>query len=165
MFDELRESAFRLETLTQYLSPGDMKEFEAFKAGQLIPPFTPETSPWMARIQADTAAGKRWYRVHVIDYPLTDYLRWELYAYPGNVAVGEEVYIVDRDTHPELDELRTDFWLLDDRVVLVMHYDGDGRFLHADRAPDEDLDEYRRLRDVALRWAVPLDEYQQRSSV
>lgn len=160
LFDTFEHSAFRLEQLQTYLVPQEADEFEAFKAGKPLPLATPATSPWLAKIASDTAAGKRWYRVRIVDHPLTDYTRHELRAYQSNAGAGEQINIVDRDTRPDLDRLREDFWLLDDRLVIRMRYDDEGHFLGADKADPSTLDLYRRNRDLVLDVAVPLHEYQ-----
>ena len=40
--------------------------------------------------------------MHVVDRPLSDYIRYELAVYAENVAAGEDVRIADRSLHPEL---------------------------------------------------------------
>lgn len=42
-----------------------------------------------------TDKGKEVSRVHVLRSPLTDYLRYELAAYPGNITAGESIGIID----------------------------------------------------------------------
>jgi hypothetical protein len=160
LFTAFERSAFRLETLEQYLVAEEADEFADFQAGRPLPHRTPENDEWLRMIAEDTAAGKRWYRVHVVEHPLTAYLRYELAGYPDSVAAGEEVYIADRDAHPELTALgREDFWLFDDRIVVLMRYDDEGRWLGAEHAPATQLDEYRRRHDLALEHAMPLDDY------
>lgn len=160
LFTTFERSAFRLETLAQYLVEEEAEEFAGFQAGRPLPRRTPENDEWLRMIAEDTAAGKRWCRVHVVEQPLTPYLRYELACYPDSVAAGEEVYIADRDAHPELAALgREDFWLFDGRVVVLMRYDEQGHWLGAEYAADAELDEYRRRRDLALQHAMSLDDY------
>lgn len=156
IFEQSTKSAFRLETLPQYLVPQEEDALAAWRAGdrQLD---TPDTSPWLARIQASTDQGFRWSRVHVLDYPLTEYSEFELYGYQANAAAGEEVFVADRSNSPELEHLREDFWMLDDSVVIRMIYDADGHFLHPDLA--EDIDPYLEMRSIALRHSEPLSDY------
>ncbi|MGH8932542.1 MAG: DUF6879 family protein [Egibacteraceae bacterium] len=160
LFTAFQRSAFRLETLGQYLVAEEADEFAAFQAGRPPSRRTPEDDEWLRMIAQDAAAGKHWCRVHVVEHPLTAYLRYELACYPDSVAAGERVLIADQDAHPGLAALdREDFWLFDDRLVVRMRYDGEGHWLGAERAADVDLEEYRHRRDLALAHAVPLDEY------
>jgi hypothetical protein len=155
--DRSTRSAFRLETLPQYLVPQEAEEFAAWRAGRPVPLQTPATSPWLEKIQTTTSRGYRWYRVHVIDHPLSDYLRYELYGYQANAAAGEEIYIADRRDHPDLEHLREDFWLIDDTTAVRMVYDVDGRFLRPE--PVQDVTPYLLMRDTVLRHAEPLAGY------
>lgn len=161
--DRSTRSAFRLETLAQYLVPQEAEEFDAWRNGRPGPLQTPESSPWLEKIRTTTARGYRWYRVHVIDYPLTDYLRYELWGYQANAAAGEEIHIAERDAHPDLALLREDFWLIDDETAVRMVYARDGRFLHPELVAD--VAPYLQARDTALRHAEPLDAYLARTKV
>lgn len=114
----------------------------------------PETSSWWAR---GSARGYRWYRVHILDQPLSDYTRYELWGYQANQAAGEEIYLADRDAHADLQRLREDFWLIDDTIAVRMIYDDEGHFLRPERAAEPDG--YREMRETALRHAVSLDTY------
>jgi uncharacterized protein DUF6879 len=158
LFSTFQSSAFRLETRQQYLVDEEADLVRAFKEGRPPPPST-AMDEWLALIRANTAVGKRMYRVHVLEEPLTDYVRWELSTYPVNAAAGEEILVADRDRHPDLDDLREDFWLFDDRDLVAMRYDDGGRWLEVDARPQSDLDRYRQMRDVALAHAVPLADY------
>jgi hypothetical protein len=99
------------------------------------------------------------YRVHVVDRPLSTYLRLEFLGYQENAAAGEEVYIADRGAHPDLRGLTEDFWLFDDEVAVRMIYDAEGRFVGVERALDAELQHYRHRRDLALAHSVPLADY------
>jgi hypothetical protein len=158
LFSTFRVTAFRLETRQQYLVEAEADLLRAFREGRPAPP-SPAMDEWLALIRANTGAGKRMYRVHVLEQPLTDYVRWELSTYSANIAAGEEIFTADRDSHPELAPLYEDFWLFDDRDLVVMSYEDDGRWLGVDLRPTSELDHYRQMRDAALRHGVPLAEY------
>lgn len=155
--DGAKLSAFRLETLPQYLVPGEAERFATWNSGEPMPLRTPENNEWLARMQRDTARGFRWYRVHILDQPLTAYTRFELYSYMEGVAVGNEIYVADRDTHPDLADLHEDFWIFDDEIGVRMIYDDEGRFLYPELV--DDIEPYRELRDTSLRHAEPLTDY------
>lgn len=88
---------------------------------------------------------------------MSEYVRFELACYPNNVVAGEEVYLVDRDAHPDLAALGEDFWMFDSATVAVMRYDPEGHPL--DPEPGQDTAAYRARRDLALAHALPLDEW------
>lgn len=161
VFREFRRSAFRLETLQRYTVPGEAERLRAFQQTGRVDR-DPETDPWLRQVREDTAAGKRYYRVHIVAQPLSDYLRFELASYAHNVTAGEEINIADRVAHPDLEQLHEDFWLFDDSTVVAMAYDVEGCWLDAYYAPAAALDDYRRRRDLALAHAVPLAEYLRR---
>jgi hypothetical protein len=157
-FDRIINQAtdhFRLETLPEYLVPQEDEDFTAWKRGERRRR-TPETSEWLAEIRDSTAAGRRWWRVRVLDYPLTEYSAHELHAYQDNAAAGEEIYVVDRAWNAELANLHEDFWIFDSTVVRML-YDEQGHYLGAERG--EDLQHYLDIRDRALRHAIPLADY------
>lgn len=157
-------SVFRLETLPQYLVPQEADEFAAWQAGEPVPLRTPENSPGLARVQRDVARGFRWYRVHILDQPLTAYLRFELYGYLlENQPAGTEIYVVDRDDHPDLAELHEDFLIFDDEIVVRMVYDDKGYFLYPESV--DDIEPYREMRDTAMRHAEPLNDYLARKNL
>jgi hypothetical protein len=159
-----KESAFRLETLPQYLVPQEVDEFAAWQAGESVPLRTPENSPGLARVQRDIARGFRWYRVHILDQPLTAYLRFELYGYLlENQPAGTEIYVVDRGDHAALAELHEDFIIFDDEIAVQMVYDDEGHFLYPELI--NDIEPYRHMRDTSLRHAEPLTDYMARKNL
>ncbi|PZS40044.1 MAG: hypothetical protein DLM62_05000 [Pseudonocardiales bacterium] len=157
LIDNVHVSAFSLETLPTYLVPQEAEEFASWTAGWPRMPRTPDTHEYLRELQRDVARGIRWYRVHILDQPLTAYLRFELCGYLSNREAGEEIYVVDRDTHPDLGDLHEDFWLYDDEIAVRVVYDEEGRFLRSE--PGDDLEHYREMRDTAMRHAETLNDY------
>lgn len=92
LFTSFERGAFRLETLQVYAGAYE-DEVRAVLAGDPRPA-NPIGDKWAARIRADRVAGKTWQRVHVIEEPRTDYLRYELAVYARNVAAGEDVRVI-----------------------------------------------------------------------
>ncbi|MGH8903746.1 MAG: DUF6879 family protein [Egibacteraceae bacterium] len=153
--DGMQRETFRLEVQQSYAGVPD-PGWNAWREGQPLPPRTPEADQWLANVAAKVAAGKRWYRVLVIDWPLNDYLHYELVAFQFNAAAGEEVFVVDRDAHPGLAGLVEDFWMVDEEFVAVMRYDADHRPL-GPAEPSAPIDVYVAQRDLAVSVADPLD--------
>jgi len=145
---------FRLETLPTYLVEEEAADFAAWRAGDRI--LTSEADAWLQKIRVTTAAGARWSRVRILDYPLTEYSEFELYGYQANQRAGERIYVADRAWSPELESLRDDFWIVD-HVVIRMVYDPVGRFVRAEEPPDPER--FHGVRAVVLRHSVPLAEF------
>src|SRR6266699_5927293 len=163
LFETFRESAFRLETLQHYVLAEDEPRRRAFREGQPLPP-RPGKTESIRMVRSAVAAGKRVHRVHVLDLPLSDYIRYELAVYPENIAAGEDVQIAVRSAHPGLTDLDTDFWLFDaetsEPAVVWFRYTPDGQVISRDLSDDTgDIRRARAQRDLALAHAVPLSEF------
>lgn len=163
LFETFRESAFRLETLQYYVLAEDEPRRQAFRAGRPLPP-RPGKTESMRMVRDAVAAGKRVHRVHVVDLPLSDYIRYELGVYPENIAAGEDVRITSRAAHPGLEALDTDFWLFDAQTskpaVVWFRYSADGQILGRDYSDDPaEVSRARGKRDLALAHSLPLDEF------
>lgn len=154
-----RRSAFRLELLDRYVAANEQEPFGRFRAG--LPQVPSWREPWKRLVQAAVRDGKVMARVHVVDVPLSDYLRFELTcAYPANVAAGEDVRILARTTWPDLDLPDHDYWLFDDSDVAVMSYDGLGNWLDVTMISEPpEVTTYCQARDLAVRRSVALTDY------
>ena len=112
-------------------------------------------------IRQHVAAGRRLTRVHVINEPLSDYIRFELNIYAPNVHAGEDVQLipVPRDRW-RVGVPRHDYWLFDDQRLWLMDYDAGGAFQAARRIDDPAvIEQHRHWRDTALAEAIPLADY------
>ncbi|MEU4948236.1 DUF6879 family protein [Streptomyces lavendulae] len=158
LFETFERTAFRLETLAFYSVEEEREEFERFLAGGAMGPDW-DDNPW---VRSMTDKGKKVSRVHVLRSPLTDYLRYELAAYPGNITAGETIGIIDKADQDVVGLPDHDFWLFDDQDVYRMHYTPEGAFLGAELLPAYCLADYQGYRDRALAEAVPFADYWER---
>ncbi|GGX71940.1 DUF6879 family protein [Streptomyces hiroshimensis] len=158
LFETFERTAFRLETRDEYDIEEEREEFARFLAGEDMGPEWAD-NPW---VRSMTGKGKRVSRVHVLRSPLTDYLLYELSAYPGNIKAGEEISIIDLSEQTVTGLPDHDFWLFDDRDVYRMHYTEAGGFAGAELLPAERLPEYRDYRDRVVTAAVPFASYWER---
>ena len=127
LYRTCRLSARRLETLQRYDVTGDEGRMRAFLAGEPLPPPGPGKAADLELIAELRDSGRYVGRVHVVDRPLSDYVRYELAVYAENAAAGEDVLIADRSAHPDLSDLAQDFTLFDSETVILFDYDEDGR--------------------------------------
>lgn len=146
---------FRLEAQPTYLVEQEADDLDAWRRGDRTL-LTPETNAWLAHIRDTTAAGARWSRVRILDYPLSDYSEFELHGYQANQRAGEQIYVADRAWSPELNDLREDFWIFDETVV-GMIYDEDGHFLRPELA--DDPARFLTMRSIGLRHSAPLQDF------
>jgi hypothetical protein len=163
MYRQATREVFRLEAQQQYAVEAEAAQMQAFAEGRPLP-HDPAVERSMDIIGQVRAAGTRLYRVHVVDLPLTPYLRYEMAAYQENLAAGEEVFIAARSSHPSLAGLTEDFVLFDPgtdhQAVVWMRYDTQGRITSRDYSDaPADIARARRDHDAAVTHAVPLSEF------
>lgn len=143
-FSAFSYTAFRLETLQQYIGTGRDED-------------------WIKLVKANAKWGKAHSRVHVVTEPLTASMTEELtIGYPGSVGAGEKIGIIpisDPANWPS-GVANSDFWLFDSSTLVAMHYDPDGTWTGAELITDPRLVvEACRVRDAAWRYATDWDEY------
>jgi hypothetical protein len=152
---------FRLETLDWYRSKSDGRDVDRYLRGESAPdPGRKER--WLAQLRRERADGRLRQRVHVLRSPIGPYLRYECeWGYLPNSAAGEDIRVLDLAERPRPADLDIthDFWLIDDRDVVRMHYDGSGRFAGAELLASAELPRYRAARDAALTAAEPFTSY------
>ncbi|MGH3938947.1 MAG: DUF6879 family protein, partial [Pseudonocardiaceae bacterium] len=151
---------FRLEILDLYDVSSNGDEYSRYIAGETKPNLE-RNKPWMEHIRGEVARGLHTYRVHVVRSPLNDYLRFECeWGYVYNAQAGEHIRILDLAERPRPAELiDEDFWLIDEREALRMHYSEDGKYVGAERTPDEMLPRYLAAKDAAWSGAVGFADY------
>ncbi|MFD9323838.1 helix-turn-helix transcriptional regulator [Streptomyces sp. NPDC060053] len=154
MFTTLRHSAWRLESRSRYAWHERRPEYRAFADGRHVD--WDVQSEWCRNRRAQTALGKRFERVRVIDDPYTEcQLYLLLQNSPRNAVSGEDVRFLTRAEADELELPREDFWIFDARTVARLRFDDrdetDGIELITD--PAEVL-RYAQVREAAWHRAV-----------
>lgn len=160
LYRTYESSAFRLECRDVYAIPGEDPDFDAFLAGKTFPAQTIDTSDWLANVNAQVGRGKYFGRVRLLGHPVTDYTRFQLLCYPReNLPAGEQVRILDRHWLAADDDEWThqDFWMFDERIVVLQHFDDEGHFLGVSDAGDPAP--YIAIRRRAAELSVPFDQY------
>jgi hypothetical protein len=158
--ENFKESAFRLETRSSYNMPEEADMLAAFRRGDKVK--LPEDHPWPPLVKTHCSAGKVMQRVRVVSRPLSDYERFELSLYPHSVEAGEQIYVHERWSIPEIALYEVDFWLFDNQTVFILYYDRTGSFLEA--SPEYNVKLYRRIRDLALERSTPLADFTARAT-
>jgi hypothetical protein len=162
LFLDFRYTAFRLETLQVYDVFYEKDEFARFLDGAPRGEF-PGIGGWIeGTVAKAVAAGKHLHRVHVVEEPLSDYVRFECaWAYEHTVEAGEDVRLLAVGKGEWPGELpRYDYWLFDSSQLVAMLYEKDGTFRSAEIVDDPEMIVRANLwRDAALHRAVSYREF------
>lgn len=154
--EHFTSTLFRLECRAHYDLRHEDEDFRRYLAGQPGP-----TSTWPEVIRSEVGRGLNTYRVHVVQSPLTDYLRYECeWAYTANASAGEHIRILDTsEQHKPASVGVEDFWLIGDEHLLVMHYSTDGEFVGASIGDERALPRYIAAREAAWSAATDFTDY------
>jgi hypothetical protein len=153
-----RSTAFRFETRDRYDSEVGRAAFQRYLAGE--PDDYRWHEPWVAMLRRDTEQGKRWQRVRIVSVPLSDWTRYAITVARLSVGGGEDIRYLRRATAVDLGLMPLDCWILDESILIRLHFDDDDVFRGAEVVPDAAvLEQHLRWRGLALRHAVPLDAF------
>lgn len=158
-FESFTETAWRLETQRGYATDRSSPNWEAALRGEHFG--YNSDNPWQRNVRAQTAEGKHFQRVRLVDDPPTEGQLFLLATGNGNVAAGEDIRNMWRAEAEGLELPSYDFWLFDSRVVARFEFDDAGATLGV-RLQD-DSTEVRaacRARDLAWQHALPTAEFQ-----
>lgn len=152
-----RTSAVHLEMRDTY-TPSD-PEFLDWKAGKPTPDLTQRE--WYKLIRTHTDRGVRFRRARVVSEPITDFIWFEHEGTAElNIAAGEDVRWLPRRRASDLCLPGNDFWLFDDRLVLLHHFAGDGEFLGDELSDDPALVSHcAKAFEAVWERAIPHAEY------
>lgn len=161
LFQNFRHTAYRLETLQKYDVSYEQDEFNRFLRGGARGSF-PGIAEWVEdTVVKAVGLGKKVGRVHVVEEPLSDYVRFECaWAYAHTVPAGEDVRIIPVRNGDWPDLPHQDYWLFDSSLLVVMSYSDDGTFVAGDIVDDpERIVAANFWRDLAIGISVPYREF------
>ncbi|HEY8992510.1 MAG TPA: hypothetical protein VIM37_01525 [Candidatus Microsaccharimonas sp.] len=92
-------------------------------------------------------------RVHVVDEPYTEYLKWEIEHYKiVNIPLGKErTFLVNRKDVPNY--VLGDFMMFDDRDVTKSHYSLEGRMESMDIYENESIEKFITAKAQLMQFA------------
>ncbi|MEU9603157.1 DUF6879 family protein [Streptomyces sp. NPDC048057] len=161
LFEEFEHTAWRLETRRGYATDRRSEKWQRWLSGAGID-HEPDNR-WHLNVRAQTALGKRFERVRIVDDPPTDGQRYLLDTAPGNVAAGEDMRNLARAEAIRLGLPEFDFWLFDSRVMMKFHFDAEGTTLGVEVIEDApDVLAACQARDAAWHYAIRTHEYRER---
>ncbi|MEU4996575.1 DUF6879 family protein [Streptomyces sp. NPDC021622] len=157
MFTSFKHSAWRLETRRRYASDEVTETYAQFVRGE--PVDWDLDDPWCVERREQTALGKRFERVRVLDEPPTEGQRYLLGNARRNTAAGERIHVLSRGKAEELQLPELDFWIFDSRVVALLHFDAADSMTGVELVTDPvEVVRYAQVREAAEHHAMPYDQ-------
>ena len=163
LFRDVEHTAYRLEVRTSYGIPEEDEPYRRFLTHE--DPGLEWFEPWLNLMREETGKGKRVERVRVIDEPPSDYLKFELWGTPYNLAAGEDIRYLARDQAVALGLPTYDYWLFDSRILARLQFGEHDRFLGV-LLSDEPDDVLRHVQWQGAAWhhAITFETYQKEHS-
>src|SRR4051794_5764553 len=112
-----------------YMVDSEAERIAAWRAGHRYDPADRSAwwRPWLSLVAETVARGVVVRRARVVSEPVSEYIRYSSsYAFT-NVAAGEALRWLPRQSASDLALPGNDFWLVDRRLVLFNYFDGEGR--------------------------------------
>ncbi|MET9181664.1 DUF6879 family protein [Kitasatospora aureofaciens] len=158
LFTTFQHTTYRLETRRRYRSDEQSETYRQFTAGQ-APDWDLET-PWCRSRREQSALGKRFERVRIMDNPPTPGQRYLLNNSERNGMVGEDIRYLWRADAERLGLPEEDAWLFDSRFIALLHFDSDDDLIHVELITDPvRVARACQERDAAWHYAVPHREF------
>ncbi|MET7477628.1 DUF6879 family protein [Streptomyces sp. NPDC005648] len=158
LFTQFKHVAWRLETRRRYASDEATDTYAQFARGEAVD-WDGVDAEWCAERREQTALGKRFERVRIIDNPPTPGQLYLLDNARRNSGVGEHILNLWRADAEPLGLPDEDFWLFDSRLVALLNFDEADNLVSVEliTEPAEVL-RYAQARDAAMHHAVPYEQ-------
>lgn len=156
LWSDMNSEWFKVEVLQDYSAEDKSPSLEAWMAGdkeKSLELLGKDSNEWNDACREKAEAGVRLTRIHVVDYPLSDYVQWEIEVYKThNVPHGREnVYLIDRKNLEGLDLPAGDCMIFDKKRVVVNDYDETGYAYQQTFYDDgDDIEQFLNLREALL---------------
>ena len=117
-------------------------------------------SGWFDLVRRKVARGVSIRRARIITARMTDYIRYEHDVTAAhNIAAGEEVRWLYRRSALGLLVPLTDFWVVDDAVLVLNHFDSTGAMTEERRDDPELVSTYAGAFEAVWEQSVPHAEF------
>ena len=151
--------AVHLETRDAYGTAVELPYMARWAAGE--PDDLHWLDAWCETVRGHVQAGRSVRRARIVSEPLSDYQRWSHSIADPMVAAGEDIRWVPRRLVSSIGIPGNDFYLFDGRLVLFLHYAGNG--LATDRVTSTDPADVALCRsafEAVWKHAIPHRDYQ-----
>ncbi|WP_149830089.1 DUF6879 family protein [Streptomyces tailanensis] len=158
LFENFQHSAWHLEMRRGYAVDEATGTYAQFVRGET--PTWDMDSPWARTISAKTQDGAYVGRVRIVDNPPTKGQRYLLAHAEHNDELGEEVRNMWREDAKRVNLPDEDFWIFDSHIVALCIFDEADILTGAELITEPArVNQYNRLRDVAMHYATPYRDF------
>jgi hypothetical protein len=159
LFTQFEHMAWRLETRRRYASDELTDTYAQFTRGEPVN-WQGVNAEWCAERREQTALGKRFERVRIVDNPPTAGQLYLLDNARRNSSVGEKILNLSRDDADRLGLPAEDFWIFDSRLVALLNFDNADNLVGVELITEPAaVLRYAMTRDAALHHAIPYEEF------
>jgi len=146
-----RKSLFRFEYL-QNFSGTDKEAFAHWqKTGKIDWTVIQE---WWGFLERKHAEGVTTTRVRLVELPISEYTKFELQLHYETAKHGDDIRIITDNQFGKLTIPYTDFWMIDDQLVLRTLYDEHGMFIGMEKGDEKG---YRQAKLALIANSVPIE--------
>ena len=153
-----RRDAVHLETRDAYGTEVELPYMAKWAAGE--PDDLEWLQSWCRTLRNHRSAGRSVQRARIVSEPLSDYQRWSHSIAQPMVDAGEDIRWVPRRLVSGIAFPGNDFYLFDDRLVVFLHYAGNGTGTAKVTSTDPvEVGLCRSAFDAVWKLAVPHHDY------
>lgn len=160
LFTRFEHTAWRLESRRRYASDEATGTYSQFLRGEPVN-WDGVDAGWCAERREQTALGKRFERVRIVDDPPTPGQLYLLDNARRNSAVGEDIRNLRRSDAARLQLPEEDFWIFDSRLVARLNFSDRDDLVSVELITEPAcVNRYAQMRDAAWHYAVPYETFE-----
>ena len=151
-FNSFKKNAFRVEILQSYDVSEEQDAYDYFLLNRKLPEWSQDE--WLNIIKQAKARWATMQRVHLIQFPISQYLSFELEEYKNNIKAWEKIFYIHFENCSI--KIESDFWIFDDNTVLKMNYDKNASFINFEEI--KDVTTYLKIKKYILENKKDIEE-------
>ncbi len=157
-----KKNIFRLEAIPEYGVPEDLVLFEKWKQGTLE--LDKASKAYLEKLNKTKKRGVKMQRVRIVPLPISEYIKYEIDFWKHSIQKGEEILFLEENEYENLIKNLNfeprDFWMFDDKVLIMFYYDGKGDFLREEVIQnDKIIKQYKDLKEKLLKKSIPMKQF------
>ena len=114
---------------------------------------------WHDFIKKKVKEGVKFVWVRLVEFPLNEYTKSELYTYKKRVTFGIDIRIITKEKRDELGVEVKDFYLFDDKKILSMNYGKSNEYINSE-FKNEELEKYKNCMALLVQNSIPVEEFE-----